>query len=70
MFPHLASITSVPKHLKHRAHWLLLHVALIFFFCDLIGAIYPPFRRWWEQSSHLGVAVAAFCATVAEYIAE
>lgn len=62
---------SVPP-LKHRPkyylHWALIHCALMFFFADLLAAVWPAFEHVWSGTAHLGVAVAALAATCAEYV--
>lgn len=46
----------------------LIHCALMFFFADLLAAIWPAFEHVWGGTAHLGVAVAALAATCAEYV--
>lgn len=50
------------------AKWGLVHMALIFFFADLVASLWPAFNKVWESHAHLAIAVAAFSATIAEYI--
>lgn len=60
----------LPARLKHHLKWGLIHVALLFFFADLIASIWPEFEDHWHRPLRLGVALAAFLATLAEYIIE
>lgn len=54
------------KHL----HWALIHTAFLFFFADLLGAFWPEFEHAWGPMIRKGVAIAAFSATLAEYVTE
>lgn len=40
----------------------------MFFFADLVAAVWPAFDEVWKTKAHLGVAVAAVLATVSEYL--
>lgn len=53
---------------RHFLKWALIHTALVFFFCDLLAAFWPAFDEVWKSVAHLGVALAAFLATVSEYL--
>lgn len=63
-------LPKISRRLKHQFKWGLIHVSLLMFACDLVGALWPSFAVWWSAREHLGVALAAVLATVAEYIHE
>jgi hypothetical protein len=62
-----AAIHMTPR-VKNHLRWALIHAALMFFFADLLAAVWPAFDLVWKGIAHLGVAVAAFLATAAEYL--
>lgn len=46
-----------------------MHMALVVFFCDFVAVIWPRFEVIWApKMAHVGVALAAFVALLAEYI--
>jgi hypothetical protein len=55
---------------KHYLRWALIHTALIFFFADLLTAVWPEFEMAWGPKARLGVALAALFATMSEYLHE
>lgn len=61
-------LSSLVKRPRHHVRWALIHAAMMFFFADLLAAIWPAFEHVWTGVAHLGVAVAAFFATAAEYL--
>lgn len=63
----LHAVAMTPR-LKRHLRWALIHCALMFFFADLLAAVWPPFEHVWGGIAHLGVAVAACLATLAEYL--
>lgn len=56
------------KRPRHYLRWALIHCALMFFFADLLAAIWPTFNSVWTGVSRGGVAIAALFATGAEYL--
>ena len=68
MEPHLPELPpDVVPAVKRRVRWGLMHVALMIFFCDALACIWPQFEVHWKIVSRVGVAIAAFFATFAEY---
>jgi hypothetical protein len=55
---------------RHYLRWALIHCALLFFFADLIAAIWPAFNAVWGGVARIGVALAAIFATCAEFFHE
>lgn len=63
-----AKAIHVTPRIKRHIRWAMIHAALMFFFADLLAAVWPAFDQVWKGIAHLGVAVAAFLATIAEYL--
>jgi hypothetical protein len=54
---------------RHHLKWALIHAALVLFTADLIAVIWPEFEQVWAgRIAHAGVALAAFLASMSEYI--
>lgn len=65
------TLAKLAKRPRHYFRWALLHAAIVLFFCDMIAAIWPAFDIIWRTHvAHIGVAIAAFAATLAEFITE
>ena len=62
------ALSGFVRRPRHHLKWALIHCALMFFFADLLSAVWPAFAHVWDGVAHLGVAVAAFAATIAEYL--
>lgn len=60
--------SSLVRRPRHHIRWALIHCAFMFFFADLLAAIWPAFAHVWDGIAHLGVALAAVAATSAEYL--
>lgn len=60
-------IVKINKRLKRHIRWGCIHVAFLFFFADLIASVWPAFEEMWKNASRVGVAGAAFLATLSEY---
>lgn len=67
--PAVAITRQQVKHAKHWVKWVLIHVALVVFFADLIACVWPGFGIVWKGPlQKVGVSCAAFLACVAEYL--
>lgn len=63
-------IVALLSRPKHYLRWALIHTALIFFFADLLTAVWPEFEMAWGPKARIGVALAALFATMSEYLHE
>lgn len=63
-------VIKMPAKLRHKLKWGFLHLALSFFFVDLIASFVPAVEEHWKGQLRIAVAVAAFAATLSEYIVD
>lgn len=64
------AVVHVSRRIKHRLRWGFIHVALVIFFADFLGCVWPAFGRVWERNAHVAVVLATVLATAAEYFVD